>query len=94
VIEDLMLEQAGCFENTRDFPGEEIPLGYRLRSPLSIEEIASSLRSSQRPLSLSHGFLNHPACSIYFHEFGNACCGAIKLENKMIKDKNGEENGL
>ncbi len=31
-------------------------LGSRLRSPKSIEEIASLLRSSQRPLSLSHGF--------------------------------------
>jgi len=31
-------------------------LGSRLRSPIPIEEIASSLRSSQRPLSLSHGF--------------------------------------
>jgi hypothetical protein len=29
-----MSDQAGCFENTRDFPSEEIPLGYRLRSPL------------------------------------------------------------
>ncbi len=34
VIEDIMSDQAGCFENTRDFPNEEIPLGYRLRSPL------------------------------------------------------------
>jgi hypothetical protein len=31
-------------------------LGSRLRSPILIEEIASSLRSSQRPFSLSHGF--------------------------------------
>jgi hypothetical protein len=34
VIEDIMSDQAGCFENTRDFPNEETPLGYRLRSPL------------------------------------------------------------
>jgi hypothetical protein len=32
------------------------PFFSRLRSPIPIEEIASSLRSSQRPLSLSHGF--------------------------------------
>jgi len=55
-----MNDQAGCFENMRDFPSDEIPFGYRLRSPLLIGEIASSLRSSQRPLSLPHGFLNHP----------------------------------
>jgi hypothetical protein len=57
-------DQPGCFENTRNFPSEEIPLGYRLRSPLLIGEIASSLRSSQRPLSLSHGFLQHPGWSL------------------------------
>ena len=34
VIKGKIVDQAGCFENTRDFPSEEIPLGYRLRSPL------------------------------------------------------------
>jgi hypothetical protein len=33
-MEEKTIDQAGCFENTRDFPSEEIPLGYRLRSPL------------------------------------------------------------
>jgi len=37
-------------------PARQKQLGSRLRSPLIIGEIASSLRSSQRPLSLSHGF--------------------------------------
>jgi len=37
-------------------PACQKQLGSRLRSPLIIGEIASSLRSSQRPLSLSHGF--------------------------------------
>ncbi len=34
MMEEKTIDQAGCFENTRDFPSEEIPLGYRLRSPL------------------------------------------------------------
>jgi len=38
-------------------PARQKLLGSRLRSPLSVGGIASSLRSSQRPLSLSHGFL-------------------------------------
>jgi len=29
-----MFDQARYLENTLDFPSEEIPLGYRLRSPL------------------------------------------------------------
>jgi len=33
-VEDIISDQAGRFENTRDFPSKEIPLGYRLRSPL------------------------------------------------------------
>jgi len=37
-------------------PTSQKQLGSRLRSPIPIVEIASSLRSSQRPLSLSHGF--------------------------------------
>jgi len=37
-------------------PASQKQLGSSLRSPIPIEEIASSLRSSQRPLSLSHGF--------------------------------------
>jgi hypothetical protein len=36
-MEDEIIDQTGCFENTRDFPSEEIPLGYRLRSPLHLE---------------------------------------------------------
>jgi len=34
MMEEKTIDQAGCFENTRDFPSEEIPLGYRLCSPL------------------------------------------------------------
>ncbi len=30
MIEEKTIDQAGCFENTRDFPSEEIPLGVRL----------------------------------------------------------------
>jgi len=37
-------------------PASQKQLGSRLRSSIPIVEIASSLRSSQRPLSLSHGF--------------------------------------
>ena len=32
MMEEKTIDQAGCFENTRNFPSEEIPLGYRLRS--------------------------------------------------------------
>ncbi len=32
----MIIEQARCIENTRDFPSEEILLGYRLRSPLPL----------------------------------------------------------
>jgi len=31
-IRRKIVDQAECFENTLDFPSEEIPLGYRLRS--------------------------------------------------------------
>jgi hypothetical protein len=41
--------QAKWLENTQDFPSEEIPLGYRLRSPLHSGE-------EPCPLSLAHGF--------------------------------------
>ncbi|GAH54290.1 unnamed protein product, partial [marine sediment metagenome] len=41
--------QAKWLENTRDFPSEEIPLGYRLRSPLPPGE-------EPCPLSLAYGF--------------------------------------
>ena len=44
-------DQAGCIENTRDFPSEEIPLGFGLRSPLLLGE-------EPCPLSPAHGFLN------------------------------------
>jgi hypothetical protein len=42
---------AKWFENTLDFPSEEILLGYRLRSPLPPGE-------KPCPLSLAHGFLH------------------------------------
>ncbi|NOR54331.1 MAG: hypothetical protein GQ536_09620 [Candidatus Aminicenantes bacterium] len=42
--------QAKWLENMQDFPSEEIPLGYRLRSPLPPGE-------EPCPLSLAHGFL-------------------------------------
>jgi hypothetical protein len=46
-------------ENTRNFPSEEIPLGYRLRSPLPPGE-------EPCPLSLAHGFLaTHPSLSAF-----------------------------
>ncbi len=47
----VKLAQAESFKNTQDFPSEEIPLGYRVRSPLPMEE-------EPCPLSLSHGFFN------------------------------------
>jgi hypothetical protein len=34
MMEEKTIDQAGCLENTRDFPSEEILLGYRLCSPL------------------------------------------------------------
>ncbi len=34
-----MNDQAGCFENTRDFPSEEIPLGYREHGDVPINYI-------------------------------------------------------
>jgi len=37
-------------------PANQKQLGSRLRSPVPTGEIASSLRSSQRPLSHAHGF--------------------------------------
>ncbi len=46
----VKLAQAGSFKNTQDFPSEETPLGYRVRSPLPKGE-------GLCPLSLSHGFL-------------------------------------
>ncbi|NOR53819.1 MAG: hypothetical protein GQ536_07010, partial [Candidatus Aminicenantes bacterium] len=47
-MEKTVKAQAKWLENTRDFPGEEIPLGYRLRSPLPRGE-------KPCPLSLAHG---------------------------------------
>ena len=34
VIADIIMGHVECLENTRDFPSEEIPLGFGLRSPL------------------------------------------------------------
>jgi hypothetical protein len=36
MMEEKTIDQAACFENMRDFPSEEIPFGYRLRSPLGV----------------------------------------------------------
>jgi len=45
-------KQSGwVFQNTRDFPSEEIPLGYRLRSPLPIGEIAKPVPSKAKESS-------------------------------------------
>jgi hypothetical protein len=49
-----IVDQAGCFENTRDFPSEEIPLGYRLRSPLLLS------RNHARSALLTVFSITHP----------------------------------
>jgi len=49
-----IVNQAGCFENTRDFPSKEIPLGYRLRSPLL------SSRNHARSALLTVFSITHP----------------------------------
>jgi hypothetical protein len=53
-IRRKIVDQAGCFENTRDFPSEEIPLGYRLRSPLL------SSRNHSRSALLTVFSITHP----------------------------------
>jgi hypothetical protein len=51
-IAEATIEKAHAkwLENSRNFPSEKIPLGYRLRSPLPQGE-------EPCPLSLAHGFL-------------------------------------
>jgi len=59
VIKGKIVDQAGCFENTRDFSSEEIPLGYRLRSPLLPS------RNHARSALLTVFSITHPALFIF-----------------------------
>ena len=53
-IRRKIVDPAGCFENMRDFPSEEILLGYRLRSPLL------SSRNHARAALLTVFSITHP----------------------------------